>query len=412
VRHRHPRAIALALAPALLIAACSRGEDEADRPAAVVEEPSATATASPSPTPSPSATPPARPDFDALSVRLEPVLPNGALDQPTDTASLPDGSGLLVTERVGRVRLLRDGQVAPQPLLDLSDDTGRRGEQGMFSLAVHPAGDRVYVSYTDKGGDSVLAEYPLDGASLDETGRREVLRVDQPYANHNGGQVTFGPDELLWWSLGDGGGSGDPQRNGQDVGTLLGSVLRIDPQPSGDRAYTVPADNPFTGREGARPEIWAYGLRNPWRFSFDPATDEMWIGDVGQAAVEEIDRLRVPGDAGANLGWPLMEGDRPFRGGQPPADHLGPVHVYPHDERCSVTGGKVYRGEAVPALRGAYLFADLCDRRVRALDAADPSRVRDLGLQVEGSLISFALDERGEILVLSQDGGIWRIVGA
>jgi glucose/arabinose dehydrogenase len=244
-------------------------------------------------------------------------------------------------------------------------------------------------------------------------GRRELLRVEDPYPNHNGGHLALGPDGYLYIGLGDGGSGGDPHGHGQDTDTLLGSILRIDPTaPPADGEYGIPADNPFAA-SGGEPEIWLYGVRNPWRFSFDRATGDLWIGDVGQGEVEEIDRLPATNgrDAGrgANLGWNLMEGSEPFEG-ENPAGGVLPIYEYTHDDGCSVTGGYVYRGRAIPALTGAYLFADYCEPDLRAVRVAGDEVVeeRSWDLSLE-AIQSFGEDADGELYVLLASGPLLRL---
>jgi glucose/arabinose dehydrogenase len=241
-----------------------------------------------------------------------------------------------------------------------------------------------------------------------------VLAVDQPFANHNGGDVEFGPDGYLYFGLGDGGSAGDPEGNGQDPSTLLGSMLRIDPQGTldGDEPYAIPGDNPFADGDAGEPEVWLYGLRNPWRFSFDPATDDLWIADVGQNAWEEINRLPAAdgGGRGANLGWNELEGTHSFEGVNPD-DGVLPVFEYPHDDGgCSVTGGVVYRGNAIAGLAGAYLFGDLCNPTLRALDVSgDEPREVSFDDSEVGNLVSFGQDNDGEVYAVSLDGPIYRL---
>jgi glucose/arabinose dehydrogenase len=252
----------------------------------------------------------------------------------------------------------------------------------------------------------------MDGDDPVLATRRTLLAVDQPAPNHNGGNVVFGPDGMLWFGLGDGGGSGDQYGNAQDVDTLLGSILRIDVGGRAAGEYSIPADNPFAGG-GGRPEIWLYGVRNPWRFSFDRATGDLWIGDVGQGVAEEVDVLRAPERGrGANLQWPLHEGFRPYSGDPPPGS-VDPIHDYGRDDgSCSVTGGYVYRGQAVPALQGVYVFGDYCEGALRGLfSTADGVESRGLGAHAD-NLASFGEDAGGELYVLSLDGTISRIVAA
>lgn len=352
---------------------------------------------------------PTAPQLDDVTLALEPVV---ELDAPTAlTVRDGDDAALYIAERAGRVVRVVDGAVDDTAVLDISSETTSDGERGLLGIAFSPDGDELYVSSTGPAGDSRLDAYRMAGDTVDPDSRRRLLEVGQPYANHNGGHIVTGPDGLLYYGLGDGGAAGDPQGNGQDRSTLLGALLRIDPS-GGDGPYTVPDDNPFVGVDGARDEIWVYGLRNPWRFSFDPATDDLWIGDVGQGAVEEIDRLAFAEAGGANLGWNVFEGTRRFSDGRAP-DAVPPLHEYPHDGRCSVTGGHVYRGDAIPQLRGAYVFGDFCDGVVRALspqgDGVGDLRAFDVTVP---ALVAFGRDAAGELYVLSLDGAVHRLVAA
>ncbi len=371
---------------------------------------SGTAPGSSSTTTPPGTTPPAGrlADLDLAVARV------GSAEVPT--AYRVHASGAYVAEQAGRVRNLASGAVA----LDIRDRVRSGGEQGLLGLAFDGSGTRMYVHYSDDadGGAGVVDEYAFAGGRADPGSRRELLRVAQPFANHNGGDIHVGPDGMLWIALGDGGSAGDPRENGQDPGTLLGSILRIDPaNPSGGRAYGIPAGNPFApgspGAGGGAPEVWLYGVRNPWRISFDPANGDLWVADVGQNAWEEITVLPAASGRGrgANLGWNQLEGTHAYDG-PAPAGAVGPVFEYPHDEGCSITGGFVYRGDAIPGLRGAYVFGDLCRASIRAIrpgpggvDAA----TWDVGI---GAPISFGVEASGELVVLTQGGGVLRVVRA
>lgn len=344
--------------------------------------------------------------LDQIRLRVRQV---GTFQTPTVYRSHPTGNGY-VGEQRGVVKNAGSGQV----VLDIQDLVIAQGERGFLGMAFNGAGNRLYVSYSDRAtnGDSVIAEYAFSGGPVNEGTRRELLRVDQPFANHNGGDIHVGPDGLLYIALGDGGSSGDPQGNGQNRNTLLGSILRIDPtRPGGGRQYGIPSSNPFAGGGGA-PEIYLWGVRNPWRFSFDPVTRDLWVADVGQNAWEEITIL--PGaqgsGRGANLGWNIFEGTHVFAGGGTPSGYRGPVFEYPHSQGCSITGGHVYRGAAMPELGGAYLFADLCRSTIRALRVSGTTLVGQRTFSVDvGTPISFGVDPAGELLVLSQQGAIYRI---
>jgi glucose/arabinose dehydrogenase len=401
-----------------LIGACS-GDDDADPPTTLEPPPvvGTTTTSSPPRTtgdlgattapPAPTTTLPDRPDLDAVAVTLTEIASN--LDSPTGMAVCPDDPTLYVIEQPGRVRAVDRGGLRAEPVLDLADEVGSSGnEQGLLGIACAPGGEHLYLDYTDVDGDTRVVEWAWRDGAVDPASRRDVLFVDQPFRNHNGGDIRFGPEGALYVALGDGGSGGDPQGNGQDRGTLLGAILRIDAGRFGDAPYGIPEDNPFVGEPGARPEIWHYGLRNPWRFSFDRATGEMWIGDVGQDAWEEIDHAAA-GEAGVNYGWNAREGAHDFAGGAP-ADARDPVYEYGRDLGEAVIGGFVYRGRAIPALRGAYVFADSAVGELQALEA-DGGRlvaVRSLGVDA-GTVTSFGEDARGELYVLDRAGRVLRI---
>jgi glucose/arabinose dehydrogenase len=343
----------------------------------------------------------------SVQVSLQQVA---TLEQPLALAIRTGDPTIYVAEKTGRVMAIRDGRVDPTPVLDLSTEVSLGGEQGLLGLAFSPDGRFLYVNYTDVQGDTRIVEYAMRGDRAVASSRRQLLFVDQPYDNHNGGHLLFGPDGYLYIGLGDGGSGGDPQGNGQSLGTLLGKMLRIDPRPDGDRPYSIPADNPFVDRAGARPEIWAYGLRNPWRYSFDRATGDLWIADVGQSAWEEIDRHPAEAPAGTNYGWNLLEGSHRYAG-DAPEGAIPPVYEYAHAAGgCVVIGGAVYRGTAIPALAGAYLFADFCRGELEAIRLGADGDVEHamLGPTVP-DVSSFGEDADGEIYVLSLDGAVYRL---
>jgi glucose/arabinose dehydrogenase len=348
------------------------------------------------------------------SVRLKRI---GRFDSPLYVTAPPgDRKRLFVVEQGGRVRLLLNGRRVKRPFLDLTSLVKSGGEQGLLSIAFAPdysRSGRFYVDYTDRDGNTRVQELRRSKRSpnrASRSSRRQVLFVDQPFSNHNGGNLVFGPDGYLYIGLGDGGSGGDPMGNSQDLGTLLGKMLRIDPRPSDGKPYGIPPDNPFVNMPRARPEIWAYGLRNPWRYAFDRETGDLWIGDVGQSSWEEIDLQRVGSPGGENYGWNRMEGDHAYDGGTPPPDYVPPMHEYSSaGPACAVTGGYVYRGTLIPELRGAYLFADFCLGRIMALRrAGDGPQAEDLGIRLE-SLSSFGEDRRGELYAMSLSGGLFRI---
>jgi glucose/arabinose dehydrogenase len=332
------------------------------------------------------------------------------LEQPVALAVRSGDDALYFVEKPGRIRALRDGQIDPTPTLDITGLVRNGGEQGFLGAAFSPEGAHVYVNYTDLSGDGRIAEYTMRGDRADTSTRRELLFFDDPYPNHNGGNLVFGPDGMLWIGMGDSGSGGDPEDNAQSLGTLFGKMLRIDPEASGERPYTIPADNPFVERDGARPEIWAYGLRNPWRYAFDRSTGDLWIGDVGQNAWEEIDFVAAGSTGGENFGWARLEGSHEFKGAAPPGA-VGPIHEYRNgDDGCSVTGGYVYRGSRIPGLTGAYLFSDYCASTVMGLRQSGGRRIElgALGLELP-TIVSFGEDADGELYVLSLEGEIARI---
>jgi glucose/arabinose dehydrogenase len=365
-------------------------------------------------------------------VRLRRIL--GSYTRPVLVTHAPGGGReIFIVEQTGTIKraTFRDGRWRRLGVfLDLrSRVTDPRqagnGERGLLGLAFHPRyaqNGRFYVNYTRRGsgaraGDTVIAEYRrATRGRADPASRRVVMTIDQPFANHNGGHLAFGPDELLYVGVGDGGGAGDPRRAGQDRTTRLGKILRIDPRPGGGRRFVIPASNPFVGRAG-RDEIWALGLRNPWRFSFDRATGDLWIGDVGQARREEVDRSRADGSGrnagrGRNFGWSRCEGRLGFRPDPGVACAFGtlPVHDYAHGAgRCSVTGGYVHRGPSASSWRGLYVAGDFCGRlfvldqggAVR-LSRVTSRRISSFGEDAAGRI--FATDLGGDILLVRLRG--------
>lgn len=400
VMRRAAAALTLLLAIAL-VAACTPSEPR------VVDGPPPGQPATPTSAPEP-VWPPA--------VRLEPAF--SGFEQPVLAVGAGDGSSrLFVVELTGRIRLIKDGAVRPEPFLDLSGLVSTGGERGLFSVAFPPdyASTGVfYVDYTNAAGDSVIARYRVsaDPDRADPASAEVLLTVDQPYANHNGGQLAFGPDGFLYAGFGDGGGAGDPEANAQNPASLLGKMLRIDVARTG--AYGIPLNNPFIGQTAYRAEIWALGLRNPWRFSFDGSTGDLYIADVGQNAWEEID-VEPARSGGRNYGWDLFEGTHPY-----PSDakrdsegFTTPVIEYARDAGQSVTGGFVYRGTRFPALVGVYFYADFSSGRMWALRRAgsdwETTLVAETGLPIAG----FGQDDAGEVYVLDmQRGDVLRIVTA
>jgi cysteine-rich repeat protein len=364
------------------------------------------------------------------------VRVTGDLDRPIGIAAPRlDPARLFVVEQPGRIRLVEHGVLQAEPFLDVHELVSFGGEQGLLGLAFHPdyeTNGRFFVSYNDVDGDTVIARYrvdPLDPRRADTASGQVLLRVVQPYANHNGGHLAFGPDGYLYAGRGDGGGAGDPLEAAQDDASLLGKLLRLDVDVETPPYWTVPPSNPrYDGGRDPLELVWAKGLRNPWRFSFDRGTGDLWIGDVGQGELEEIDWQPASSPGGENYGWDVFEGSACYEPDpdpvcpSPPVGFTFPVHEYGHDEGCSVTGGFVYRGCALPALHGRYFYADYCAGFVRSfaleggvagahLDhsaALDPTG--ELGI---GRIASFGEDARGELYVVDvSDGELFRIIPA
>jgi glucose/arabinose dehydrogenase len=395
---------------AIVLVACGGSGDDADgRPPApdggspaVTPEPEAGATATPS---------------AARRVRLRKVAD---FDNPVYVTSPPgDRARQFVVEQRGRVMVVRDGRKLGTPFLDIRSQVTSGGEQGLLSIAFAPDyadSGLFYVYFTDRSGDQRIVEYHRrDADHADPGSARLVLRMADSESNHNGGLLLFGPDDLLYIGTGDGGGGGDQhgsRGNAQNLGSLLGKILRIDPRAGGGRAYQVPGDNPFVGRAGARGEVYAYGLRNPWRFSFDRRTGDLTIGDVGQNAWEEIDFVRRGAGRGANFGWRPFEGRSRYAPGEPAPGAVAPVIVRSHDAgNCSITGGVVVRDRSLAGLRGRYVFADLCKGRVESarLSGGRARGVRRTSLKVSQPS-SFGEDAQGRVYVVSLDGPVYRIV--
>ena len=336
------------------------------------------------------------------------------------TSPTGDTLRLFVVEQGGLVRVMRRDTLLAQPFLDLRGKIDAGGERGLLSLAFHPqyaANGRFYVYFTDPNGDIRIVRYVVSADSnvADSLSADTVLAVPHPgHDNHNGGQLAFGPDGMLYAGLGEGGGGGDPDRNGQDRHALLGKILRLNVD--GASGYTIPGTNPFATDTTAEPEIWALGLRNPWRFSFDRQNGNLYIADVGQGTWEEVD-VQVPGSGGMNYGWNVMEGAQCYPIGTATCNQVGltnPVLQYDHTQGCSITGGYVYRGTRVPVLAGQYLYADFCSHFVRSFvySGGQATQLRDLTqyLDPHSNVSSFAQDQRGEIYILTLGGSLYRIV--
>jgi glucose/arabinose dehydrogenase len=337
----------------------------------------------------------------------------------TAMAARPKSRSIYLAQQDGMIRVLRGGKVDPTPALDLRARVSQDGgERGLLGLTFSPDGRLLYVHYSDTNGDTQVDQYAMRGRDALAASRISILHLAQPQSNHNGGELVFGPDGYLYLGLGDGGNQGDAGPghasggNGQSLGTMLGKILRFAPKVDAG-GYTVPRDNPFVSTPDAQPTIWSYGLRNPWRFSFDRATGDLWIGDVGQNEYEEIDHERATDGKGAgkgvNFGWNRLEGDHPYQG-RAPDGAAPPVYEISHDTgACAVVGGYVYRGTKISGLDGTYFFSDNCDGTIRLLepDGAGVQEV-DSGLK-SSSVSSFGQANDGTLYVLSQSHGLFRI---
>lgn len=417
--------VALATAT-LAMAACSSGAGSSATTAEPVDTVASTvaSTAVDSSAPTTEAPTTTSAPFAASDVTLTSFV--SGLTAPVDLAWRTGDDTLYVVQQSGTVVPVRDGVVGAA-VLNISDRITYGGEQGLLGLAFHPSAPLAYVNYTDTKGHTNVVEFAVaaDG-TFDPASARSVIVIEQPFPNHNGGDVVFGPDDMLYIGMGDGGAANDPLRHGQDPGSLLGKILRIDPTPSDGKGYTVPADNPFVDTAGAQPEIWSLGVRNPWRFSFDRDTGDLWIGDVGQDKWEEVDRVAAVADGtgagrGANFGWSAYEGTHRFNDDQVAADKVDPVIEYPHgDDGCSVSGGTVYRGTAIASLVGWYVYGDFCSGRVWAFrfgtTAQFGATIADGELVELGSVaaVSAVLEgPQGELYALAyNDGALMRIDAA
>ncbi len=423
----------------LLLAGCADTSAVPTSTAAAPETPAPAATNSPvEATAGSTSLPPTGDGPTTVPTRPAPTAAPTGATAPSDAVSFPDPSAyewrevaaglaapiglsvaedgtnrLFVIEKAGLIRIIQDERLLDAPFLDITDRVGSRGsEQGLLGLAFSPDYEQngyFYVNYTDQNGNTVVSRFSRGGdANQADPGSEDILlRQDQPYPNHNGGGVVFGPDGYLYLSLGDGGSAGDPQGNGQNLDTLLGKILRIDVS-QGD-SYAIPADNPFqTGK--TRHEVWAYGLRNPWRFSFDRLTGDLYIADVGQNQWEEIDFQPAGSPGGANFGWSYKEATHSYKG-NPPADItlVDPIYEYSHSEGCSVTGGYVYRGQ-MAEWQGIYLFGDYCSGSIWGLLPGGSSTGQKLWQLTGTAISSFGQDEQGEVYVVNIAGTINKLV--
>jgi glucose/arabinose dehydrogenase len=350
-------------------------------------------------------------------VTLRAVEVAGGLSNPLYLTAPAGDARLFVVEQVGRVRIISGGGLLAQPFLDITAKVTSGGERGLLSIAFHPqyaTNGYVYASYTDLAGDTRIERYTVSATNRDAADPATVqlvLAVDQPYANHNGGLVLFGPDGMFYVGLGDGGSGGDPHNYGQSRATLLGKLLRLDVDR--DTPYAIPSGNPFIGQAGARAEIWALGLRNPWRFAFDRVAGLLYVADVGQSRWEEIHVVAAK-RAGVNYGWRVLEGSACYGAATCNSQGLErPVVEYSHDDGCSITGGAVYRGNRIPGIAGHYFYSDYCTGFLRSFRYVDGEAVdrRSWAVGALGSVLSFGEDSAGELYVLSGNGRVYRLEG-
>jgi len=402
-RSRRGLAIAVGLVLVVLVAAVVKRDDLIDAARRVVPDPdyygdAADRTSEPAPEGPHLALPVSRPAESPTGT--DPAFTLGPLVDLPGASALADGPGpgpVLVSSLDGRVHAVDLDAGTSAVVLDISDRTSTGGERGLLGLAIPSDGERLYVNYTGPDGDTEIRSWALDAAGLPEAGDDVLhLEIGQPFENHNGGNLVFGPDGALWIGTGDGGGGGDEGEVAQDDTSLLGKMLRVTPDPDG--GVLAPASNPGW----SRPEIWGIGLRNPWRYSFDRATDRLWIADVGQDTTEEV--TVVDGDAERpNFGWDTVEGDQEFEG-EPEPDFTMPVLTYGRDRGCSITGGYVYRGTAIPSLYGWYLYGDYCTGFVAAVPADDPTSAPVTLAEGAGNIVSFGELDDGELVLLTSDG--------
>jgi glucose/arabinose dehydrogenase len=416
--HRAPGRLIVTLIAVVLVAACSPSASPSTSSAGSRPStpPSTAASGSGVPSPAASDGSAGSGSFDPSGVTVNVAVAVNGFDSPLDVTNAGDGSGrLFVVEQAGKIRLVKDGALVERPFLDITGRIASGGERGLLGLAFHPnypSDPRFFVNYTDRDGNTVVSQFTVSGADPDlgdPDSEVVLMHIAQPFANHNGGAVVFGPDGMLYIATGDGGSGGDPQGNGQRLDTHLGKILRIDVDvaPGSSTTYQVPADNPFTTTAGAKPEIWLYGLRNPWRISFDHETGDLWIGDVGQNAWEEIDVARA-GQKGLDYGWNTMEATHCFNpsSGCDPTGLTLPVAEYDHDLGCAVIGGVVVRNPSQGRLNGGYLFGDACSDNLWLMDTAgDQLRGATLVAEMGRTLSSIGEAEDGSVYATSLGNG-------
>ncbi len=412
------------LVTAILATACSNQSTSTTTPATTLAPAPASDTATPPPAGGAATEAPAITDLPATGgLGGATAFPNPSayrwaavatgLFEPTDIQFPDDGSGrMFVVEQPGRIRIVQNGQILSPPFLDISAEVGSAGsEQGLLGLAFHPGfkdHPYFYVNYTDMNGNTMIARFQANGDQADPASEKALMHINQPFPNHNGGAMLFGPDGYLYIGLGDGGAEGDPLGYGQNTGVRLGKLLRIDVD-HGD-PYSIPQGNPFA-QGGGRAEIWAYGLRNPWRVSFDRATGDLYIADVGQDNWEEVDFLPAGSPGGTNFGWSYREGKHAYSLAVPPAGLrlVDPVTEYSHaDGSCAITGGYVYRG-AIPEWQGIYLYGDYCSGMVWGLLRAAGSWQSRLVYQTQAHITTFGQDPSGEIYLADRGGTIYKL---
>ena len=399
-RHRAVRILAALVVSVFLLTACGDNKSRAG-----TLGPSSTSTTSSTPTTT-------LPQQGSGSVEAQLISVATNLDEPVAIATV--GSDTYVGEKAGRIRRL-DETLSNPIALDISKRViSDSYEQGLLGMAFSPDRSFLYVAYTHIDGRIVLEALPWEGRGTPNSGWRTILAIADPQSNHNGGDIHFGPDSMLWMSFGDGGSAADEGYghaeggNAQSLKTLLGKIIRINPTPNGVKPYAIPSDNPFVGRSDALPEIWAYGLRNPWRFDLDAGM--LWIGDVGQSNREEIDRVEAASGAGSNFGWNIYEGNSSHRSGRR-VDAVAPIFDYPHaGNNCAIIGGVVAHDPRFKALNGKYLFSDACGGDLNTLSFDNQSKVKSvsLGIRVDQPT-TFGIDANESVLVASQGGTIYRI---
>ena len=367
--------------------------------------------------PGPPPPPPPPPPTGPTTPRL--VLVTQALAFPVDLTAPAGDTRLFVVEKAGRIRIIKNGALLATPFLDITAQVSSGGERGLLGMAFTPnyaTSGRFVVNYTNTAGNTRVSTFRVSANAdvADPASEQIILAVTQPFSNHNGGQVAFGPDGMLYIALGDGGSGGDPQNLAQNLNSLLGKLLRL--RILADGSAEIPADNPHVGQAGRRGEIWSHGLRNPWRFSFDPANGDLYIADVGQSALEEVNVATATsgGGRGLNFGWRIMEGTSCFNpsSGCPTGGLTLPVLTYGRSDGCSITGGYVYRGTKVTALTGRYLYSDFCDGWIRSFQFASGAATNPAQwptLQVNGSVTSFGRDASGELYVMTSGGALYLI---